>query len=404
MTIELAILVFGILLLAAVFSSKLADRAGVPSLLFFLAVGMLAGSEGLGGIEFDNPQAAQSIGSLALMVILFAGGLDTDWKAVKPVLAPGMVMATAGVALTMLLLGAFAFFMLGTYSAFDLGLSGLSWLEAFLLAAIVSSTDAAAVFSVYRTSPVQPMKKLRYLLEFESGSNDPMAVLLTTSILGIMVGGSGSPVGIVGSLIGQLLFGGLVGALIGWLAMKLMNRMTLSAMGLYPILVFAFGCTAFGLADLVKGNSFLAVYVAGLILGNGIKTHHREILNFHDGLSWLMQILMFIVLGLLVFPSRLLPVAGVSIALALFLMFVARPLSTLICYLPFKPKKNELGYISWVGLRGSVPIVLATFPATYGIEGADKIFNVIFFIVLTSILVQGLTLVPAAKWLKVTEE
>jgi cell volume regulation protein A len=404
MTIELAILVLGILLLAAVFSSKLADRAGVPSLLFFLAVGMLAGSEGLGGIEFDDPQTAQSIGSLALMVILFAGGLDTDWKAVKPVLAPGMVMATAGVALTMLLLGTFAWFILGTYSAFDLGLAGLSWLEAFLLAAIVSSTDAAAVFSVYRTSPVQPMKKLRYLLEFESGSNDPMAVLLTTSILGIMVSGSGSPVGIVGTLIGQLLFGGLVGALIGWLAMKLINRMTLSAMGLYPILVFAFGCTAFGLADLVKGNSFLAVYVAGLILGNGIKTHHREIMNFHDGLSWLMQILMFIMLGLLVFPSRLLPVAGVSIALALFLMFVARPLSTLICYLPFKPKKNELGYISWVGLRGSVPIVLATFPATYGIEGADQIFNVIFFIVLTSILVQGLTLVPAAKWLKVTEE
>lgn len=404
MTIELVILTLGILLLAAVFSCKVADKVGVPSLLLFLIVGMLAGSEGIGGIAFDNPKMAQSIGSLALMIILFNGGLATEWKAIKPVLGPGLVMSTAGVILTMLLLGTCAWFLLGSYSSFNIGPIGLSWSEALLMAAIVSSTDAAAVFSVYRTSSVQPKRRLRSLLELESGSNDPMAVLLTTTILGIMTGSSNSPFPIIGSLVAQFIFGGLIGAGLGWIGMKGVNRLKFSATGIYPILVFGIGCLAFGLADLVNGNPFLAVYVAGLILGNGIKRYQTEINNFHEGLDWLMQILMFIMLGLLVFPSQLLPVAGVSIVLALFLMLVARPLSTLLCYAPFKPKKNELAYVSWVGLRGSVPIVLATFPATYGIAGADKIFNVIFFIVLTSVLLQGLTLVPAAKWLRVTED
>jgi potassium/hydrogen antiporter len=403
MNVESVILIAGALLLAAVFSSKLADRIGAPSLLFFLIVGMLAGSEGFGGIHFDDQLTAQSIGSMALMVIIFTGGLDTDWRSVRPVLAPGIVMSTLGVFLSMLLLGAFAWIVLGTFSSFNLGFVGLSWAEALLLAAIVSSTDAAAVFSVYRTSPVQPKKNLRYLLEFESGSNDPMAVLLTTSILVIMTGGDGSPIGILGKLVTGFAFGGLVGAVIGWLGMKLANRLRFSAAGFYPILVLGLGMTAFGAAELVQGNGFLAVYIAGIILGNGIERKRDEIMNFHDGLSWLMQILMFIMLGLLVFPSQLLPVAGVSIALALFLMFVARPLSTAVCYLPFRPKKNELAYVSWVGLRGSVPIVLATFPAMYGIEGADQVFNVIFFIVLASVLIQGLTLVPAATWLGVTE-
>jgi cell volume regulation protein A len=403
MTTELGILIFGTLMLIAVVSSMLADRAGVPSLLLFLTVGVLAGSEGIGGIEFNDPAQAQAIGSIALMVILFNGGLGTDWKAVKTVLAPGMVMSTVGVIIPVFLLGTFAWFILGGYSNFDIGLRGLGWIEALLLAAIVSSTDAAAVFSVYRTSPVQPKKKLRSLLEFESGSNDPMAVLITTSILGIMTGGASSPVAIVGTLLAQFIYGGLTGAAIGWLGTKAVHRLNLSATGLYPILVFAFGCLTFGISALINGNSFLAVYITGLILGNSLKRYRQEVMNFHDGLDWFMQIVMFIMLGLLVFPSQLLPVAGVSIALALFLMFVARPLGTALCLLPFKPKKNDLAYVSWVGLRGSVPIVLATFPATYGIEGADQIFNVIFFIVLTSVLIQGLTLVPAAKWLKVTE-
>jgi cell volume regulation protein A len=403
MSIEIASLFIGALLIVAVLSSKVADRVGVPSLLVFLLVGMLAGSEGLGGIEFDNPEAAQSIGSLALLIILFAGGLDTDWGSVKRVLGPGIVMSTVGVVLPMLLLGTFAWFVLGTFSSFRLGFDGLTWIQALLVASIVSSTDAAAVFSVYRTSPVQPKKKLRSLLEFESGSNDPMAVLLTMSILGIMTGGNSSPTGVIGTLLAQFACGGIVGAGIGWAGVKLVNQLHLSATGLYQIVVLGLGFLAFGLSDLLYGNGFLAVYIAGLIIGNGIHRHRSEILSFHDGLSWMMQIIMFIMLGLLVFPSKLVPVAGVSIALALFLMFVARPISTVICYLPFRPTRNELAYVSWVGLRGSVPIVLATFPATYGIDGADQIFHVIFFIVLASVLIQGLTLVPAAKWLRVTQ-
>lgn len=403
MTVEVAVLVLGLVLLSAVVCSKLADKVGVPTLILFLVVGMLLGSEGFGGIAFDNLEMAQWTGSFALMVILFNGGLATDWQAVKPVLAPGLVMSTLGVILTTLFLGLFAWVVLGSYSSFLIGTHGITLLEAFLIAAMVSSTDAAAVFSVYRTSKVQPRKKLRYLLEFESGSNDPMAVLLTTSILGLLVAGSGSPAKIIASLVMQFAFGALVGFVMGKWGVYVVNKTKLSAIGLFPILVFGVACMTFGAAYMLKGNGFLAVYIAGVILGEGIKRHKKEIANFHDGLDWMMQILMFIMLGLLVFPSQLLPVAGVSIVLALFLMLVARPLSTLICYMPFAPQKNEFAYISWVGLRGSVPIVLATFPATYGIEGAMQIFHVIFFIVLTSVFIQGLTLVPAAKWLKVCE-
>lgn len=403
MLIETAILILGLLLLAAVFSSKLADRVGVPALLFFLVVGMVAGSEGLGGIEFDSPDTMQAAGSAALMVILFSGGLSTDWPSIKTVLAPGLILSSVGVLIPTFLMALFAWFVLGTYTTFDVGPAGLTFIEALLLASIVSSTDAAAVFSVFRTSKVQPRTKLRNLLELESGSNDPMAVLLTTTILGIMAGGGHSGAAIAGTLLAQFVFGGLIGGVVGWVGVKLVNRMNLSAVGLYPTLVLAFGCITFGASHWIGGNSFLSVYVAGVVLGNGVKRHHAEILNFHDGLDSLMQILMFIMLGLLVFPSQLPAVAGVSIGLALFLMFVARPLSVYLCLIPFRFDKKEKSYISWVGLRGSVPIILATFPATYGVEHADNIFNVIFFIVLTSVLIQGLTLVPAVKWLRVEQ-
>lgn len=404
MSVEAAILVTGLLLLGGVLASRLSDSLGVPSLLLFLALGMLAGSEGLGGIEFDAPNTAQAIGTVALLVILFAGGLDTRWAEVKPVLAPGLLLSTVGVVTTTLVLAAFAWFVLGTYGQFDVGTGGLDWPEALLLAAIVSSTDAAAVFSVFRTSDVQPTSKLRYLLEFESGSNDPMAVLLTTLILGVMVTGAASTADIIVVLVLQFVVGGVIGVLIAWVAAFVVNRASLSSAGLYPILVLACGLLAFGCADAFGGNGFLAVYTAGVALGNRIEANRDVILGFHEGLSWLMQISMFVVLGLLVFPSRLPPIAGVATAMALFLMFVARPISVMACLLPFTPRRNELAYVSWVGLRGSVPIILATFPSSYGIEGADEIFNVIFFVVVTSVLVQGLTLVPAARWLGVTEE
>lgn len=402
--IEPMMLVAGILLLAGVVASKLSDRLGVPALLLFLLVGMIAGSEGIGGIEFDSPEIAQAVGTTALLIILFAGGLDTNWSAVRPVVGPGLVLSTVGVLSTTLLLGAFTWFMLGSYSSFDIGTRGITWIEAMLLAAIVSSTDAAAVFSVFRTSDIQPKSKIRYLLEFESGSNDPMAVLLTTAILGVMAHGEGSFVQVAFTLVRELVLGGAIGCALGFAGAWIMNRLRLSAPGLYPMLVLSLGLVTFGLAYVLGGNGFLAVYAAGVVIGNRVVKNRESVLSFHDGLSWLAQIAMFIVLGLLVFPSRLLSVAGVSIAMALFLMFVARPLSVAACLLPFRPRKNELAYISWVGLRGSVPIVLATFPATYGIEGADEVFNVIFFIVLTSVLVQGLSLIPCARWFGVTAD
>ena len=403
MDINVLILVGGALILISTLSSKLSDKAGIPVLLLFLTIGMLAGSEGIGGLAFDSPEQAQAIGTVALLIILFSGGLDTRWTSVKPVLLPGLVLSTLGVFLTMITLGVFAKFVLGGYTTFNLGTAGLSWTEAFLIAAIVSSTDAAAVFSVYRTSPVQPKKQLRSLLEFESGSNDPMAVLLTVTLLGVIANGDVLSIELAVTLVKQLFVGGLAGGLIGWAGVKVLNRLQLSTAGLYPMVALGLGLVAFGATEWFDGNGFLAVYLAGLIIGNRIDKGRAEIMNFHEGLSWLMQIVIFVMLGLLVFPSQLLEVAGVSIVLALFLMLIGRPLAVAVCYLPFRPKKEELLYVSWVGMRGSVPIVLATFPATYGLYGASQIFHLIFFFVLVSVLVQGLTLVPAARYFKVTD-
>ncbi len=402
--IETLALIAGVLLFVGVLASKLADRVGVPSLLLFLVVGMLAGSEGIGRIDFDSVDWARGIGEVALLVILFAGGLETKWKSVRPVLVPGIVLSTFGVLMTTLLLGLFSWYALTSFTRFDIGLSGFTFVEALLLAAIVSSTDAAAVFSVFRSATVEPNSKLRSLLEFESGSNDPMAVLLTTTILGIMTGVEGSVLVVFRDLFQQLLVGTAIGGLIGWVGAAIVSRLRFSAPGIYPIFVLSLGFVSFGLAGMLAGNAFLSVYVAGVVIGNRLKRNQKSVVGFHDGLSWLAQISMFIVLGLLVYPTKLLSVAGAASAMAFFLMFVARPISVMSCLLPLRVKPREVTYISWVGLRGSVPIVLATFPATYGLKNSDQIFNIIFFIVILSILVQGLTMVPCARWLKVTRQ
>ncbi|MDG2384241.1 MAG: potassium/proton antiporter [Pirellulaceae bacterium] len=397
--VEPMVLIAGTLLFASIVFSKLSDRFGIPTLLLFLTVGMLAGSEGIGGIAFESPQITRAVGTVALLLILFAGGLDTEWKSIKPVLAPGLVLSTVGVVMTALLLGAFASFILGSYSEIHIGRGGLAWLPALLLAAIVSSTDAAAVFGVFRTSEVQPPERIRYLLEFESGSNDPMAVLLTTAILGFMTQDEGIATYLALDLVLQLGLGAIIGWLLGFTGTLIVNYLKLSSEGLYPLLVLAIGLLTFGVTELTGGNGFLSVYVAGLVLRNGIVPRREAIISFHDGLSWLAQISMFIVLGLFVFPSRLPAVAIPSLVIALFLMFIARPISVTLCLLPFRQSREQIAFVSWVGLRGSVPIVLATFPATYGIEGADDIFNVVFFIVLTSVLIQGLSLIPCTRWL-----
>ncbi len=403
MVIEEIFIVIAILLLLSIISCKVSIKLGIPALLLFMTVGMLAGSEGIGGIEFDDPLLAKSIGDLALTLILFSGGLDTQWRQIRPILWKGLTLSTLGVVITMLLLGSFAWFLLGSFSSFDIGTKGITWLEGLLLGAVVSSTDAAAVFATLRSSNLVLKGNLKPLLELESGSNDPMAVLLTVSILGILTTSDASIINLGLSLIQQLFFGSVFGYGFGLGAVWVINHLRLPSQGLYPIASLALALLTFGATAVFSGNGFLAVYIAGLVLGNRPLVNKEIILSFHDALAWLMQIAMFLILGLLVFPSQLLPLAGVAVTMSLFLMFVARPLSVFLCLMGNQVSFREKLFISWVGLRGSVPIILATFPVIAGIAQADKIFNLVFFLVLTSVLIQGFSLAMVARWLGLAE-
>ncbi|RIK53031.1 MAG: potassium/proton antiporter [Chloroflexi bacterium] len=377
-----------ILLLLGVVASKASGRLGVPALVLFLALGMLAGSEGIGGIYFADAALSQSLGVVALVFILFSGGFDTAWSQVRPVLVPSMVLATLGVLMTALIVGLFVAYVVG-----------VPLLVGLLLGSIVSSTDAAAVFAILRSRGVSLRGNLKSLLELESGSNDPMAIFLTTGLIGLLMGTSDSIADLVGMFLLQMVLGGAAGALLGRLTVYLLNRVRLEYEGLYPVLTIACVLLIYGATALLGGNGFLAVYLAGLVIGNSIVIHRRSLMRFHDGLAWLMQIAMFVTLGLLVFPSRLWAVAGTGLLIAFFLMAVARPLSVFVGLLPFRFTLRKRIFIGWVGLRGSVPIVLATFPLLAGVPQADWIFNVVFFIVLTSVLLQGSTIPLVARWL-----
>ena len=399
-----AITIAGLLGLAAVVASRVSHRLGLPALLVFLALGMIAGSEGPGGISFSDAQQAQDIGSVALLVILFAGGLMTRWRDVRPVLAPGITLATAGVLITTAVFGVFAWWALGTYESFDIGRTGLTWPEAFLLAAIVSSTDAAAVFAAFGGRPVRPKQRIRSLLELESGSNDPMAVVLTTTIILGLTAAQLGPGAVLGHLVSQIVVGLLIGVAAGAVGAAAVNRFNLPADGLYPVLVLSLGLLSYGVTDLLGGSPYLAVYLTGLVLGNRVSRAHHLIKGFHDGLSWLAQITVFVLLGLLVTPSELPAVAPVAIALAAVLALVARPLAVWLCLWPFGYPRNEKAFVSWAGLKGAVPIVLATFPMTAGLQASETLFNVVFFIVIASVLVQGVTLTPSVRWTRVAEK
>ncbi|HYO81223.1 MAG TPA: potassium/proton antiporter [Bryobacteraceae bacterium] len=377
------LLAAGALLLVSIGASRVSARLGIPALLFFLAIGMLAGSDGPGGIWFDNAQLAQAAGSVALAYILFSGGLDTRWAAVRRVLWPGLSLATVGVFMTALFTGAFASHILG-----------LSLTEGMLIGAIVSSTDAAAVFNVLRTQRLVLRKPLGSLLEFESGMNDPMAVLLTVALTQAMAVGDATVGGALWLFARELVLGAVLGFAFGKLGLWLLNSVRLESEGLYPVLVLALVMATFGGTAAVGGSGFLAVYIAGLVLGKDDFVHRRSINRFIDGIAWLMQIAMFLILGLLVFPSRLPAVAFAGTAVAFFLVLVARPAAVFIS-LAF----SELGVrqkllVSWVGLRGAVPIVLATFPLLAGVKSADLYFHLVFFVVVSSVLIQG----PAIPW------
>ncbi|WP_445367550.1 potassium/proton antiporter [Methylomonas sp. BW4-1] len=403
-SIELVSLVGASLLLISVFSSKLASKVGIPSLLFFLLTGWLIGE--FGGPELHSPEIAKFIGDFALIFILFTGGLDSHWPNIRPVLWQGLCLSTLGVFITMLLLGSFAWFILGSFSTFSLGVHGITLTQGLLLAAIVSSTDAAAVFSVLRSSQIVLKGKLQPLLELESSSNDPMAVLLTVTLLNYSTGGESAFLEGGMFLVLQLLIGVGVGYGAGRFMVWLLNRLGLSSAGLYAIASIALVLLTYSGATFMHGNGFLAVYVAGIVAGNREVTHHHYINAFHDSFAWLMQIIMFLTLGMLSVPYRaeLSSLASVAVAISLFLMFVARPVSVFISLLWAKISFKEKLLVSWVGLRGSVPIVLATFPLAAGIKEAGEIFVLISFIVVMSVLIQGFSLAALARWLGLAEK
>lgn len=387
---ENILLIGSALLLTSIVLIQRSYKFGVPTLILFLILGMLAGSEGLLGISFDNPSIAKFIGIVSLNFILFSGGLDTNWSSIKPILWQGISLSTLGVLLTAVSTGVFAWLVMDC-----------TIYEGLLLGAIVSSTDAAAVFSILRGKRLALKSKLRATLEFESGSNDPMAYALTIVFLTLVLNPDKGIGSVIPFFIKQMAIGAAGGAVFAVASKYIINHIKLAYEGLYPVLVISLMFLTFSLTDFAGGNGFLAIYLCALYLGNQDLIHKRTILKMYDGLAWLMQIVLFLTLGLLVFPSKIIPVIGIGLLVSFFLILVARPLSVLLSLIPFRmPTRNRL-YVSWVGLRGAVPIVFATYPLIAGIEKADIIFNVVFFVSLTSIIIQGTTLATIAKWMHV---
>ncbi len=390
LTTENILLIGSILLFISLFAGKTSYKFGVPVILLFIIIGMLAGSEGIGGIYFDNPVTAQFIGIVALNFILFSGGLDTDWRSVRPVLWQGISLSTAGVILTAFTVGTFVW-----------AITDFTIFEGLLLGSIVSSTDSAAVFSILRSKSLALKGNIRPTLELESGSNDPMAYVLTILFTGLVVNQNAGFSAIASIFFMQLFLGGLLGFLLGHAAVWAINKIRLDFEGLYIVLAIAIMFFMFSFTNFVGGNGFLAVYIGALILGNKELIHKKKILKSFDSFAWLMQIILFLTLGLLVFPSQIIPVIGVGLLISAFLIFVARPLSVFISLAPFRmPNRNKLFY-SWVGLRGAVPIVFATYPLIAGAEKANIIFDVVFFVSITSVLIQGTSLAAVAKGFKV---
>lgn len=387
-SVEQLLLAIALLLLLSVLGSKASGRLGVPALLVFLALGMLAGSEGIGGIEFDDARIAQWLGVVTLAFILFAGGLETEWHFVRRSVWPAVSLSTIGVVVTAGIVAVFGFRFLH-----------LTLAEGFLLGAIVSATDAAAVFSILRSAGVRLNNDVAATLELESGSNDPTAVFLTTACVQVLTHGDTTPALLVLHFLREMSLGAICGIGAGFAAVWLLNRLHLEFEGLYPVLTVAVVMLTYSVTDLIGGNGFLAVYLTGIVMGNRNFIQRRSLTRFHDGLAWLLQIAMFLTLGLLVFPSRLVPVASVSAILTAVLMFVARPVAVFLSLAFSRLSLRERTVIAWVGLRGAVPIVLATFPLLAGVPNSGMIFNIVFFVVLASVAVQGTTIAPVARWL-----
>lgn len=382
------LLIGSILLFVSVIVGKTGYKFGVPALLLFLIVGMIFGSDGL-GLQFHNADEAQFIGIVALSIILFSGGMDTKYSDIRPILSPGIVLSTVGVLLTAMFTGIFIWWI-----------SGMSWsnisfpiVTSLLLAATMSSTDSASVFAILRSQNINLRHNLRPMLELESGSNDPMAYMLTVVLIQLVQASNMNCGEIALSFAIQFVVGGAIGYVSGRAAVFMLNKLNIDNQALYPILLLAFVFFTFSITDLIYGNGYLAVYIAGMIVGNSRIKYRKEIVTFMDGLTWLFQIIMFLCLGLLVNPHEMLDIAVVASLIGIFMIFIGRPLSIFLCLLPFKKitSKSRL-LVSWVGLRGAVPIIFATYPVVAGIEGADVIFNIVFFITILSLVIQGTTI------------
>lgn len=388
--VEYYLIIASVLVLISVGITRFSENLGIPALILFIGIGMLAGSDGPGGIEFDNAYIAQFVGVVALIFILFAGGLDTSWEEVKPVSAASFSLATIGVVLTAAIVGLLTHYLLG-----------LSLYEGLLIGAIISSTDAAAVFSVLRSKGVSLKNNLKPLLELESGSNDPMAVFLTIGLIELITKPESSMLNLGKLFLMQMGIGAASGLIFGRGINLLLNYVKTSYEGVYSVFLFASAVFIYSVTALMQGSGFLAVYIAGIIIGNHKFVQLKAVSKFFDSVAWLSQIIVFLILGLLVFPSQLIKVTGNGLLLSFILIFLARPVSVFVSLAFSRFSLREKLFISWVGLRGAVPIVLATFPLMYGIAGAGYFFSLIFFIVITSALLQGWTLTRVGSLLGV---
>lgn len=386
MSLEAILVAAALLIIASVLASRVSAVVGVPALLMFLAIGMLAGSDGPGGIEFENYPLAFAVASASLGLILFDGGMRTRWDNVRPVLGAAVSLSSLGVFVTAVATALFARY------AFD-----LPWTAAALIGAMVSSTDAAAVFSVLRSKKLALKGRLKHLLEFEAGSNDPAAILLTLAVLSLATGEAAGPASLLALFATQALLGLALGWVGGKAVVWIINHAGLEYEGLYSVLLLSCVLLLFGGTSALGGSGFLAVYVAGIVVGNADLLHKSSLLRFHDGIAWIAQILLFLTLGLLVFPSELPGLWDQGLALALFLMFLARPVCVLAAVPGLVRHWREWLFVSWVGLRGGAPITLATLPAVSGFPNAGYYFHLVFFVVLVTVTLQGTSITWLAR-------
>ena len=411
MQVELVLLVLSLLFFASIFTDKIGYKFGVPALLMFLAVGMIFGPDGIGALFNDDgvgymlkTETAEALSAIALCIILFSGGMDTKLTDIRPVLAPGVTLATAGVLITAVVTGFILFYVFGWLNSFESVTLSMS----LLIAATMSSTDSASVFSILRTNGIGIKHNLRPLLELESGANDPMAYVLTTTLIGVVTAKTAvSGLEIVQTIVIQLVMGTVIGFFFGKGLVELMRRVKLSNESLYPIMVLTACIFIFSVTYFMKGNAYLAVYVGGLIIGNSKFTRKHQTKSFFDGLTWLAQLSMFLMLGLMVRPHELLNwhVLFAGLIISIVMVCISRPLAVYLCMVPFRQytHKDKL-FLSWVGLKGAVPIIFAVMCKAEGVAHADLLFNIIFLCTIVSLLTQGTSLSSMAKRLQVATE